>query len=263
MRQAFITVIVGLWTVAVGTSAAMASSGERFLTYRGEATDLSTRRRLYSEEHFLRYQDERIVQRVVLYRCPDGRPFARKQVEYVDRFAPDFDTRDVNRGLHEGLRSRVGYREVFYRESTQALEAAQRLPAVKGMVADAGFDEFVRDQWDALMSGQRLEMNFLVPSRLGVHGFKVNHVRASTADGVPTQVFRLRLSGVLGLVLPSIDVHYSDSQRTLLRYEGLSNLQDADGDHYKARIDFPPQNRLPSDVAALRAAREATLRPCG
>lgn len=241
----------------------MAAPGEGIVTYRGVATDLSTRQPLYSEEHFLRYRDGQIAQRVVLYQCADGRPFARKQVEYVDPFAPDFDTVDVSRGLHEGLRSRSGQREVFYRETTTDTEVTKRLPAVTGLVADAGFDEFVRGHWDALMSGQSLELDFLVPSRLGVHEFRVSHVRAAVTDGTLSQVFRLRLSGVLGFVLPAIEVHYSDAQRTLLRYEGLSNLQDADGNHYKARIVFPPQNRHASDVAALRTAQEASLRPCG
>ena len=233
------------------------------MTYRGTATELATRRPLYSEQHFLRYRDDQIAQRIVLYQCADGRPFARKQVEYVDRFAPDFDTVDVGRGLHEGLRSRSGEREVFYRETTADTEATKLLPRTKEMVADAGFDEFVRAHWDALLSGQSKKLDFLVPSRLGVHAFRVSHVHATVTDGIPSQVFRLRLSGVLGWVLPAIEVYYSDAQRTLVRYEGLSNLQDAEGNHYKARIVFPPQDRLVSDVAALRKAQEAPLRPCG
>ena len=253
-----------LATAAVcGGSFATAAPVEQILTYRGTATELATRQPLYAEQHFLRYRDGQIAQRIVLYQCADGRPFARKQVEYVDRFAPDFDTVDVGRGLHEGLRSRSGEREVFYRETTADTEATKLLPRTKEMVADAGFDEFVRAHWDALLSGQSKELDFLVPSRLGVHEFRVSHVRATVTDAIPAQVFRLKLSGVLGWVLPSIEVYYSDAQRTLVRYEGLSNLQDADGNHYKARIVFPPQERLVSDVAALRKAQEAPLRPCG
>ncbi len=262
MRHSSAAIFLTL-AAACGSPTAMAAPGEEIVTYRGVATELSTRQPLYSEEHFLRYRDGQIAQRVVLYQCADGRPFARKQVEYVDRFAPDFDTIDVSRGLHEGLRSRSGQREVFYRETTADTEVTKRLPAVTGLVADAGFDEFVRGHWDALMSGQSLELDFLVPSRLGVHEFRVSHLRAAVTDGIPAQVFRLRLSGLLGFVLPAIEVLYSDSQRTLLRYEGLSNLQDADGNQYKARIVFPPKDRLTSDVATMRKAQEAVLRPCG
>ena len=248
---------------ACGCLSASAAPADSFVSYRGSATQLGTRQALYLEEHFLRYRDSQIAQRVVLYECADGRPFARKQVEYLDRFAPDFDTVDVSRGLHEGLRSRSGQREVFYRATTSDTEVTKRLKPATGLVADAGFDEFVRGHWDALMSGQSMELDFLVPSRLGAHAFQVKHVRAAGTDGIPAQLFRLRLSGVLGLLLPAIEVYYSDAQRTLLRYEGLSNLQDADGNHYKARIVFPPQDRLASDGTALRKAQEATLRPCG
>ena len=257
--------IAVFFTLAIASASlpARAAATETIVTYRGTATELGTRRPLYSEEHFLRYRDGQIAQRVVLYQCPDGRPFARKQVDYVERFAPDFDTVDVARGLHEGLRSKAGHREVFYRETASDPENSKRVPPTKGMVADAGFDEFVRGHWDALMAGQRLELDFLVPSRLGVHGFQVRHVRAAVTDGIPAQVFQLRLSGVLWLVVPTIEVHYSDAQHTLVRYEGLSNLQDADGNHYKARIVFAPKDRVPGDVAALRKALEAPLSPCG
>ena len=248
---------------AWGVPSAMAAPADAIVTYRGAATQLATRQPLYLEEHFLRYRNGQIAQRVVLYQCADGRPFARKQVDYVDRFAPDFDTLDVSRGLHEGLRSSSGQREVFYRETTSTNEVRKLLPPTSRMVADAGFDEFVRAHWDDLMSGQNLGLDFLVPSRLGVHGFQVRHVRAASTDGIPAQVFRLRLSGVLGLLLPAIEVYYSDAQRTLVRYEGLSNLQDADGNQYKARIVFLPQDRVASDVTAMHKAQEAALRPCG
>ena len=118
MPQSPLAVLLAVSAATCSFSAATAAPGEEIVTYRGVATELSTRQPLYSEEHFLRYRDGQIAQRVVLYQCADGRPFARKQVEYVDRFAPDFDTVDVTRGLHEGLRSRSGGREVFYRETT-------------------------------------------------------------------------------------------------------------------------------------------------
>ena len=257
---------VAVFLAVAGASACLcvtaAPTADSFVSYRGTATELGTRQALYTEEHFLRFRAGQIAQRLVLYQCADGRPFARKQVEYVDRFAPDFDTVDISRGLHEGLRSRSGHREVFYRETTSDTETTKLLPPVRGMVADAGFDEFVRAHWDALLSGQSRELDFLVPSRLGVHAFQIRHVRAAVTDGTLTQVFRLRLSGVLGLLLPAIEVQYSDAQRTLVRYEGLSNLQDADGNHYKARIVFAPQDRLASDVTALRKAQEVVLHPC-
>lgn len=259
-KAAAILILAG---AAAGVLAEPALVADGILTYRGMATELATHQKLYSEEHYLRYQNGRIAERVVLYQCADGAPFARKRVQYVDRFAPDFETIDAGSGMHEGLRSNSGQREVFYRENSGEKETRKLLQPTAGLVADAGFDEFIRGNWDSLMSGQSRDLDFLVPSRLGVHGFQVKHVRAEAVDGVPAQLFRLRLSGILGLLLPGIEVYYSDAQRTLLRYDGLSNLQDADGKQHKVLILFPPQNRVRSDAAALLKAQQAPLRACG
>ena len=130
------------------------------------------------------------------------------------------------------------------------------------MVADAGFDEFVRANWSRLLAGETMPLDFLVPSRLGVIGFQVRHVQADSVGGVPAQMFRLRLSGFLGLILSGFDVYYSDTDHVLLRFDGLSDLQDASGSNYKAHIVFPLSNRKPSDDAAMRKAMEIRLAPC-
>ena len=86
--------------------------------------------------------------------------------------------------------------------------------------------------------------------------------RSDTVAGVAAEMFRLRLSGFLGLLLPSIDVYYGSADRVLLRFDGLSNLHDPSGDIYKAHIIFPPGSRHLSDDQAMRKALEARLSPC-
>ena len=53
---------------------------------------------LYRESHW-RYRQEGVARRLVLYRCPDGRAFARKTVvERPAAQAPDFDFEDARDG---------------------------------------------------------------------------------------------------------------------------------------------------------------------
>ena len=106
-------------------------------------------------------------------------------------------------------------------------------------------------------------MRFLVTTRLTDYGFQVQRLRHEEFRGMPTEVFRLRLSGFWGWFLPGIDVRYATRDRTLLHYDGVSNLRDAAGDNFKVDIDFPTETRRAASAAAMREAREAPLAACG
>jgi hypothetical protein len=112
------------------------------------------------------------------------------------------------------------------------------------------------------MSGSPVILHFLVPSRLQAYGFQAQHLRSTAVGSVPAELFRLRLSGFWGWLLPGIDVSYSAGDHQLLRYEGLSDLRNSAGDNFKADIEFPPQTRQSSSEQAMRDARQAPLARC-
>jgi hypothetical protein len=232
-----------------------------FESYTATAHDLGSRTLLYREEHYVRLDQGQTAERVVLYTCGDGRAFARKRLVYrPDALAPDFLMENALSGHREGLQWSARGATISYRENSASRERSAPLPEQPGLVADAGFDEFVSRNWGALVDGQKLRFDFLVPSRLDYYSFKVRKLRSETLAGTPSQVFRLTLSGIWGWILPGIDVWYRDSDRTLVRYEGISNLQNAAGENFKAVIEFAPEGRrsLATD-AALRAALDRSL----
>jgi hypothetical protein len=249
-----------------------------YLSYSGVATTRRGNDFLYGERHVLVFSGGRLAQRVVLYTCRDGSAFARKNVGYVDALAPDFLVEDASNGMLEGIREAapsaaasgpraallagVADRVVFFRENARSQEKSGPLPQAPGLVADAGFDEFVQEHWSDLMSGKPLEMRFLVPSRLDDYGFQVQRLRSEAVLGVPTEVFRLRLSGFWGWFLPGIDVYYSAADHVLVRYDGLSDLRDKAGNNFKTTIDFAPKDRHPATEEALRQALQAPLAAC-
>ena len=239
------------------------SHAEDSVEYTGTATSLKTQEFLYGEKHVLGYRDGKLAERAVLYTCRDGSPFARKTVNYVNPLAPDFTFEDASNGMREGVRSEGGKRVVFFRGRYADMEKMGDLPKIPELVVDAGFDEFVRENWSDLLSGKAMRMNFLVPSRVTDMGFKVQHERSDTADGTPVEVFRLNLAGILGLILPGIDVYYSAADHVLIKYVGLSDLRDSSGDNnYKVTIEFHPGDRKPGDIRFLEDARQARLAPC-
>jgi hypothetical protein len=235
---------------------------DHYLSYSGTATDRHSAKFLYAEHHILRYREGRLAERVVLYTCANESPFARKTVSYVDPFAPDFLLEVASSGMREGVRTVGTERSVFFRDDGREPEKTGPLPPVRGLVADTGFDEFVRANWQPLMSGKPQELHFLVPSRLEDIDFKAQHLRSETLDGISAEVFRLKLAGFWGWVLPGIDVSYAAGDHTLMRYDGLSDLRDASGDNLQARITFPPGERRATDATSMAEARQAQLAPC-
>jgi hypothetical protein len=191
---------------------------------------------LYREEHLVRQSEGRLDERLVLYRCLDGSAFARKRVRYGEHpSAPSFLLEDARSGYREGAERTGDGLRVAWTAPGEAEAAAQLPPGP--VVADAGFDEWVRASWEPLTGGQSQSMQFLVPSRLRAYRFEVSPVDSGN-EGL--RAFRLRLGGWLGWLVPSIEVAYDAQTRRLVRFEGLSNLRDDAGDApLKVRIEFP------------------------
>jgi hypothetical protein len=237
-----------------------AVAGAQSLQYDGTAYDLDEAQVLYRESHFLSRDADGRGERVVLYRCPDGSPFARKRVVYAGAAeAPSFELVDARLGYREGVRATGAQREVFVQESPDAPEEAGPLPDAAGLVADAGFDEFVQRHWDDLQAGKTVRFPFLVPSRLDFYNFKVSKKGDAEIDGTSASVIRLALGSWWAFLLPHIDVAYSNDRRELLQFVGISNVRDDDGDNYKARIEFPRASRQPLADGALQAALSVAL----
>jgi hypothetical protein len=239
-------------------SLALSAPAAADYVYRGLARDVETGQALYRESHYVSAPDSPRQVRIVHYQCvTGGAVFARKELDYAAaRETPRFTLTDALWSYSEGLRQLPGGRlQVFQVPGANRAERNALLPAGKFIVADAGFDEFLRRHWAELERGQAIKFAFLVPSRLHWIDFKVVKDREEIIEGAPASVVRLKLSGLLGWVLPYIEASYRKSDRALLRYKGLTNLRDAAGHNFTAQIDFPQAERRTQsvDLASLRA----------
>jgi hypothetical protein len=232
--------------------------------YHGDAFDVRSGELLYRESHYL-FQDEDGAGRLVLYRCPDGAPFARKYVYYGEQpQAPVFALRDARIGYREGLRRDALGPQVYVQNGTDDKEKRALIDAVPDMVADAGFDEYVRRYWDVLQRGETMRFPFLVPSRLQVMDFKVRKHRSEGEGEARWSVFRLQLGSWWAFVLPHIDVAYRDHDQRLMRFEGLTNIRDGSGRNLSARIEFDPafETTMLSRADFDEARRQALATGC-
>jgi hypothetical protein len=226
-------------------------------SFTGYARSLDGRALLYVESHAVSAGGTAGETRVVLYRCSAGSaPFARKELDYAtNRIAPAFAFEDARSGFAEGLQRNTHGLEVFERAGANAPLRTEMLSRGGALVADAGFDEFVRARWDSLERGASAQVPFLVPSRLDSVDFKVHKVAEAIIEGEAANVFRLSVAGPLGWFLPDIDVSYRKRDRRLMRYRGLTNIRGPAGGMLTAQIDFPDADRNDAavDLPALRA----------
>ncbi len=248
--------------MAHGQVATAAGAGDTISSEQADARDPASGRLLYREQHWLRRDATGALrQRLVLYACPDGTPFARKRMDYRGApLAPGFELEDARSGYREGLR-RLPAPRLFVRASARAAEHSAPLQA-GSVVADAGFDEFVRAHWTTLAAGRAASMDFAVPARLRSYRFSLARTGQARIAGEDAMLLRLRLDGWLAWLAPRMDLAYGLRSRRLLRFEGVSNLPDpAGGKNWLARIDFGPPPRLASEADWARA-QAAALSAC-
>lgn len=252
--------MVGLRCVfPIALAVACGPASAALLSVQGDARDPASERLLYREDHLIRRDGVQTSQRVVLYRCPDGTAFARKQVDYREsRTAPAFSLVDARDGYREGLRRTDGAVTVYSEKRSAPLQTGTGGTV---LVADAGFDEFLRNQWDTLLAQGTLPIRFAVPAHARDLKFNVRSLGERRIDGAPVQTFQLKLGGLLALVSPRIDVAYAVHDRALRRYTGLSNIRSDAGKPLEVRIDF---TRPPQAVPAARwqAALDTPLARC-
>ena len=244
--------IAGVFAILGAFGSTCASAAAQI--YAGDAYDLKSGVLLFREEHY-RYSAGDIGQQLVLYRCPDGRPFARKlSRDDGDAQAPDFDMVDARLNYHEGVRRLADRREVYVKRSEELPEQAESLVVPRDGVIDVGFDEFARRHWDDLAAGKTLSLPFLVPSRRVFYSF---NAKTDNTPSATTMTVRLSIGAWYAFLVPHIDVIYDRASRRLLRYEGLSNIRNDKGKSYSVRLEFPtpPAAASAEQIAAASSAQ--------
>lgn len=195
---------------------------------------------LYSEHHQEWWKEGRILRDTVTYRDADGNIIGEKHVDFRSReSAPGFLLRNIRTGHAEGAAAASNKLEVSFRRNQGAPLKKGALDLPENAIVDAGFDRFVENNWESLMRGETFVRPFLVPSRLQFIDFRIRRVDDGSEPERAT--FEMAIdAALLRLFAPAIRVIYDTRSRTLLEYDGVSNIRNGQGENLDVEIRFDP-----------------------
>ena len=208
----------------------------------GEASGLQSGQNLYKEIHCGAANE---LASDVYYQSSDGALIAHKTLDYGSgRTTPSFvqtytsNQEMVKVKLDQGslLMSMIaGDGEVSNRQ--YQLSALGETP----VVIDAGFDFFIRDNWQKLVSGTIKYFQFPLVSRAQLISLRVKKSLCQYETNTD-QCFALEPSNWLFRMLASpIELGYDSTLMRLSRYRGLSNINDNNGDGLVVDIKYQYQ----------------------
>ncbi|MBC7989004.1 MAG: hypothetical protein H7Y19_05410 [Luteimonas sp.] len=225
--------------------------------YQGVAHTLKGGALAYRETHW-RYQVRGVPTRLVVYYCPSGAAFARKQVvDSPSAVAPNFMFVDGRDGYEEGVRTKAGGREVYSREQGDLRRQPRTIKIGSDAVIDAGFDALVRQRWDELLAGKKVSAAFLLPSRQDFIPVAIREQSPDRIHGVMR--LHMRLDTWFGFAAPDTELVYRLSDRWLLSFQGIASVRDDSGRHQAVRIEFP--DRLRANNVGQREINAAKAAP--
>lgn len=203
------------------------------LDYIGEAYDLEQPDKLlYREQHSLTQRRDNQgklipVTRQVEYFSADGELIAEKTNQYTNAATqPDFILKDLRHNYSEQSEQLAkGWRLTLLENGTTSSKVIDDFDYE--LVIDAGFDDFIRKHWQALSAGKTVPFSFASVARQTSVNFEVE---ASNPERLqqPLKITMTLRSSLLSWLLDPIKLEYQRSTQRLLRYRGLSNIQDND-----------------------------------
>jgi hypothetical protein len=99
----------------------------------------------------------------------------------------------------------------------------------------AQYQEFIVHNLEQIAQGEVFHIQLVLPSRLDQYEFRIRK-RKINGD---TLYIRLEIDNwLLRMFAPHVDAEYDLRTRHLLRYEGVSNLEDTSGKHKKVTITY-------------------------
>lgn len=212
--------------------------GREFIGY---AYDQKDGKLLYIERHKQELKGSKLLRGSVTYTDPAGKVIARKSLDYRSNpYAPKFQIEDLRSGGFEAGEFLDHKYTIRFRGDRKAELRSRSLDQVKGLVADAGFDNYVRARMHELLRGAPVHCSFVVPKRLESYSFRAAPMGVEHKGGRDLLRIRIEIdNALLRLFVAPVFLVYDVNSGELMEYVGLSNLDDAAASKYRVRTLYP------------------------
>ena len=229
IQQFSLNVYVAIVLLAIaGHQTAVAAQLPEYVV--GNAYELNGSELLYTETHckLNRRASE------VFYQSGDGELIAHKALDFQSgSYSPSF----VQFNLQSNEKVEVSFVDqsvLMSMTGPDDNEQKDRHPVTdierKPVVIDAGFDQFVRRNWDELVAGKSMEFQFPLASRSTMISLQISPSTCQY-ETETDQCFKLEAASWLFRMLSSpIELGYDKERVRLNRFRGLSNINDENGD---------------------------------
>jgi len=204
-------------------------------TFTGRAVNLEGRLE-YTEHHTVRYRNGGPTQSETVYYDALNQKIGDLKSTYA--FGPQFGSyhfRDTRAEYEDGADVSADTIRLFRRMGPERDPEEKLLPREEDQIVGQGFHQFIVQNMEDIVRGEVFHVRLVLPSRLDQFEFRIRK-RKMEADRV---FIRLEIDNwFLRLFAPDVDVEYNPETRRLLRYEGVSNLEDASGGHKTVVITY-------------------------
>ncbi|MFT7457878.1 MAG: hypothetical protein ACI909_000546 [Planctomycetota bacterium] len=219
---------------------AQSTAAEQQLTRVGYARSIENDRLLYTEYHHEVVSDDTVVESKVIYKDETGTAFAEKHVNFrMNPYLPEFSLINTVSGHRESTQY-VGdkYEVQFLERAGESLREKPMEYPLDG-IGDAGFDNFIINHWDDIVSGSKFTRDFLIPGMLRFFKFRIYQQKIVEYSDHKLRILHIEPANfLLRSVAGTSKLYYDFDKPVLRKFEGISNMRDRKGDNYRVIISY-------------------------
>jgi hypothetical protein len=194
----------------------------------------------YVEYHTVTYKHGKVSRSQTIYYDAVNQKIGNLTSDYS--FGPQFGSyhfRDIRANYEDGVKVSADRIWLFRKKGSKADTEGKYLYRENDQIVGQGFHQFIVHNVERIAKGKVFHVRLVLPSRLDQFKFRIRK-RMIKGD---TLFIRLEIDNwFLRLFAPHVDVEYDVTTRRLLRYAGISNLEDASGKHRKVTITYTYAN---------------------
>lgn len=213
--------------------------------FKGSAIESESKKPIYDESHQVEYDGQLVKKVITTYTNSSGKEIAKlTSIFNSNSQLPDTEFIDLRTGNKE-LTSLKGNDYKITTISSAGKKKEGTLSVKDNLVCGQGYHNYIIKNLDSFKLNEKRELKFIIPSMRDYFTFDLTYLGALNKDNQDEVTFRLDITNwILKMFADKIQVTYSKKDKVLLRYEGLTNLQNDKGDNYDAILTYSfPQGR--------------------